>query len=66
MEILTYVIIAGYAICVVQAVYSLTTKKAVMGNFALVAFAVAFASQTIWLVHRGVTTGRCPLVGTQE
>ena len=66
MEILTYLIIAGYAICVVQAVYSLTTKKAVLGNFALIAFGVGFACQSVWLVHRGITNGRCPLVGTQE
>ncbi|HYL99886.1 MAG TPA: cytochrome c biogenesis protein CcsA, partial [Blastocatellia bacterium] len=66
MEILTYVIIAGYAICVAQAIYSLTTKKAVLGNFALAALLVAFVSQSVWLAQRGITTGRCPLVGTQE
>lgn len=66
MEIVGYLVLAGYAVCVAQAVYSLTTKKTVFRNAALVALVVAFACQSVWLVHRGITSGRCPLVGTQE
>jgi ABC-type transport system involved in cytochrome c biogenesis permease subunit len=66
MQILWIVILLGYAICVAQSIFTLTTKRPALQRGSLAALAVAFGAHTVWLVVRGVETGRCPLVGTQE
>ncbi|HKV39557.1 MAG TPA: cytochrome c biogenesis protein [Blastocatellia bacterium] len=66
MEILSVIIVVAYGLCVAQAVFNLTTKQTALDKTALVALGVAFTAQTVWLVDRGISTGRCPLVGTQE
>jgi ABC-type transport system involved in cytochrome c biogenesis permease subunit len=66
MEILWIIILLGYAVCVAQAVFALTTKRPVMQKPALAALAIALGAHTTWLVLKGIHTNRCPLVGTQE
>jgi len=66
MDILRVVILAGYGVCVAQGIVSLTTKRSLFNRTALVALGIAFGAQTGWLVHRGLATGRCPVVGGQE
>lgn len=66
MDILWIVILVGYAICVAHSIFTLTTKRPLMQKAALAALAIAFGAHTSWLVLRGIRTGRCPLVGTQE
>ena len=66
MEILWIIVLLGYAVCVAQSIFALTTKRPVMRRTALVALALALSAQTTWLFTRGIQTGRCPLVGTQE
>jgi ABC-type transport system involved in cytochrome c biogenesis permease subunit len=66
MQILWIIILVGYAICVAQSIYTLTTKRPALQRLSLAALAVAFGAHTSWLLLRGIHTGRCPLVGTQE
>lgn len=66
MEYLWFVIFAGYAFCVVQSIYSLTTNRPVLERLAFAALAVAFAAHTTWLIAKGISAERCPIVGTQE
>jgi ABC-type transport system involved in cytochrome c biogenesis permease subunit len=66
MQILWIIILVGYAICVAQSIFTLTTKRPALQRFSLATLAVAFGAHTSWLVLRGLHTGRCPLVGTQE
>jgi ABC-type transport system involved in cytochrome c biogenesis permease subunit len=66
MEILWIIVLLGYAVCVAQSIFALTTKRPVMRKTALVALAIALSAHTSWLIIRGINTGRCPLVGTQE
>ena len=66
MDILWIIVLLGYAVCVAQSIFALTTKRPVMRKTALVALAIALGAHTSWLVIRGIHTGRCPLVGTQE
>ncbi len=66
MEILWIIILMGYAVCVAQSIFALTTKRPVMRRTALAALAIALGGHTAWLLLRGIRTGRCPLVGTQE
>jgi len=66
MEFLLLVGLVGYGVCVGQAVFALSTKRAVLVRTANVALGIAFVAQTVWLFHRGITANRCPLVGTQE
>src|ERR1044072_6736238 len=66
MEILWIIILLGYAVCVAQAVFALTTKRPVMHKPALAALAIALGAHTSWLVIKGIRANRCPLVGTQE
>src|SRR5262249_40193872 len=66
MDILRVVILAGYGVCVAQGIVSLTTKRSLFSRTALVALGVAFGAQTVWLFHRGLVTGRCPVFGGQE
>jgi ABC-type transport system involved in cytochrome c biogenesis permease subunit len=66
MEILWILVLTGYAICVAQSIFALTTKRPVWRRTALGVLAVALGAHTGWLLVRGVHTGRCPLVGTQE
>ena len=66
MQILWIIILVGYAICVAQAIFTLTTKRPALQRFSLATLAVAFGAHTSWLLLRGIQTGRCPMVGTQE
>jgi ABC-type transport system involved in cytochrome c biogenesis permease subunit len=66
MEILWIIVLTGYAFCVAQSIFALTTKRPVWRRTALAVLAVALGAHTSWLVIRGIHTGRCPLVGTQE
>ncbi len=66
MEILWIMILTGYALCVAQSIFALTTKRPVMKRTALAALAIALGAHTAWLLLQGLRTGRCPLVGTQE
>lgn len=66
MDILWIIILMGYAVCVAQSIFALTTKRPVIRRTALAALAIALSAHTAWLLLRGVSTGRCPLVGTQE
>jgi ABC-type transport system involved in cytochrome c biogenesis permease subunit len=66
MEMLWILILAGYAICVAQAVFALTTKRPVMQRAALAALGLALGTHTVWLIAKGIQANRCPLVGTQE
>ena len=66
MEMLWIVILAGYAICVAQAVFALTTKRPVMQRAALIALGSALGAHTVWLIVKGIRANRCPLVGTEE
>ena len=66
MDILWIVILLGYAVCVAHSIFTLTTKRPVLQKAALAALVIAFGAHTVWLVLRGIHTGRCPLVGTQE
>ncbi|HLF84782.1 MAG TPA: cytochrome c biogenesis protein CcsA [Blastocatellia bacterium] len=66
MEILWIIILLGYAVCVAQSIFALTTKRPVMRRTALAALALALGAHTAWLLLRGIRTGRFPLVGTQE
>ncbi len=66
MEILWIIILLGYAVCVAQAVFALTTKRPVLQKLALSALAIALGAHTTWLVLKGIHANRCPLVGTQE
>lgn len=66
MDILWIIILTGYAVCVAQSIFALTTKRPVLRNPALIALAIALGAHTAWLFLRGLRTGRCPLVGVQE
>jgi len=66
MEILWIIILAGYAICVAQSVFALTTKRPVMQRASLIALGAALGAHTVWLVIKGIRANRCPLVGTEE
>jgi ABC-type transport system involved in cytochrome c biogenesis permease subunit len=66
MDILWVVVLAGYGICVGQAVFALTTKRSVLVRTAQISLAVAFAAHTVWLLTVGLRSGRCPIVGTRE
>lgn len=66
MQLLWIVILLGYAACVAQSIFALTTKKSLMQKPALAALALAFGAHTSWLVIKGIRANRCPLVGTEE
>jgi ABC-type transport system involved in cytochrome c biogenesis permease subunit len=66
MEILWIGILLGYAIAVAQSILALTLKRPFFERGSLAVLAIAFGLHTSWLVLRGIHTGRCPLVGTQE
>ena len=66
MDYLWIIILAGYALCVGQSIYSLTTNRPVMPHLSTAALAGAFAAHTAWLIIKGVRAERCPIVGTQE
>jgi len=66
MEILWIIILLGYAVCVAQSIFALTTKRPLMRKTALAALAIALGAHTAWLLLRGVHTGAFPLNGTQE
>jgi ABC-type transport system involved in cytochrome c biogenesis permease subunit len=66
MEMLWIIILTGYAVCVAQSIFALTTRRPVMRRPALIALAIALGGHTAWLFLRGLRTGRCPLVGVQE
>lgn len=66
MEILWIIVLAGYAICVAQSILALTSRRPVVPRIALASLAFAFGAHTGWLLLKGIRTGRCPLVGTEE
>ncbi|HEY6333675.1 MAG TPA: cytochrome c biogenesis protein CcsA [Blastocatellia bacterium] len=66
MDIVLPIVLTGYGICMALAVYALSVKRAVLPRVSAAGLAAGFAAQTIWLIHRGVTAGRCPLLGIQE
>ena len=66
MEILWIIILLGYAVCVAQSIFALTTKRPVMRRTALAALAIAVAAHAAWLLLRGIHTAKFPLSGTQE
>jgi ABC-type transport system involved in cytochrome c biogenesis permease subunit len=66
MNFLLPIVLIGYAICVAQAVFALSTKRAVLVRTAYIALGIAFVAHTVWLFQRGIATNRCPLVGTRE
>ncbi len=66
MEILWIIILLGYAFSVVESILALTIKRPLFHKASLAVLAVAFGGHSSWLLLRGITTGRCPLVGTQE
>ncbi|HUK90242.1 MAG TPA: cytochrome c biogenesis protein CcsA [Blastocatellia bacterium] len=66
MEVLLIIVLAGYGVCTALAVYALSVRRAVLAPAASIALAAGLGAQTVWLFHRGVTAGRCPLIGAQE
>lgn len=66
MDILWVLILLGYFISTAHAVVALTTKKSLPDKLPFAVFLVSLLAHTIWLLERGIRTGRCPLVGTQE
>jgi ABC-type transport system involved in cytochrome c biogenesis permease subunit len=66
MDILWIIVLLGYAICVAQALFALATKKPLLARTSLGVLVAALGAHTFWLFARGIKTGRCPLVGTQE
>jgi cytochrome c-type biogenesis protein CcsB len=66
MDYLWFVILIGYALCVVESILSFTSNNTTSRRLIIAPLALAFGAHTVWLVHRGITTNRCPLVGTEE
>lgn len=66
MEILWIIILLGYAVCVAQSIFALTTRRPIMRRTSLAALAVALGAHSAWILLRGLQTARFPLVGTQE
>ncbi|HLG16135.1 MAG TPA: cytochrome c biogenesis protein CcsA [Blastocatellia bacterium] len=66
MDFLWILILLGYTICVTQSLISLTSSRPMLPRVALASLMVAFGSQTVWLLLRGLQTGRFPVAGTQE
>jgi ABC-type uncharacterized transport system permease subunit len=66
MNVLWIIILLGYAVCVAQAIFALTTKRPIAKEVSFWSLVVAFGLHTIWLVVKGVKAERCPIVGTQE
>src|SRR5687768_18540376 len=66
MNILWMVMLVGYALCVGQSIFALTTDRRWMREVAFYAMLAAFGSHTTWLVLQGLYTKRWPIVGTQE
>ena len=66
MEILWLIILAGYAVSVVQSILALTSRRPVIPRLALGVLILSFGAHTGWLILKGFRTGRCPLVGTEE
>ncbi|MEW6130272.1 MAG: cytochrome c biogenesis protein CcsA [Acidobacteriota bacterium] len=66
MDYLWVIILLGYTFCVGQAIFTLTTKRPVMQRAANVALGISFLAHTVWLIWKGFTANRCPIVGTQE
>ena len=50
MDYLWIVILVGYAVCVVQAIYSLTTNRPVMPRLSLLLLSLAFAAHTVQII----------------
>src|SRR5436853_956378 len=66
MNLLWFVILAGYAVCAVQSITGLSAKRPGANRLALGALAVSFTAHTVWLLNEGIKSGRCPLVDAQE
>jgi ABC-type transport system involved in cytochrome c biogenesis permease subunit len=66
MEVLWIIILLGYAFGVVQSILALTLKRPLYEKTSFAVLAVAFGLHTSWLLLRGISAGRSPLLGTQE
>lgn len=66
MNVLWIFILVGYALCVAQAILTLTTKRPLLKEVAFWSLVAAFSLHTTWLVVKGIQAERCPIVGTQE
>ena len=64
--ILWIIMLVGYALCVVQSIFSLTTDKSWLREISFYSLLAAFSSHSIWLFVQGLNAKRCPIVGTQE
>lgn len=66
MDYLWFVILSGYALCVAESIFSLTSKQPALRRWMIFPLALAFATHTAWLVDRGISLDRCPIAGTEE
>src|SRR5262249_12602321 len=66
MHVLWIIILTGYAVCVAQAIFALTTKRPILKEVSFWSLVAAFGAHTTWLVVKGIQAERCPIVGTQE
>src|SRR5262249_1943682 len=66
MDFLWIIVLLGYAICVAQALFALATKRPLLARRSGGGLVGVLGADRFWLFARGIKTGRCPLVGTQE
>jgi ABC-type transport system involved in cytochrome c biogenesis permease subunit len=66
MNTLWIIMLVGYALCVAQSIFTLTTDRRWMREISFFSLLAAFGSHTAWLVLQGLHAKRCPIVGTQE
>jgi hypothetical protein len=65
MEILWIIILLGYAVCVAQSIFALTTKRPVMRRTALAALALALGAHTAGFDSRR-PLGQSPLLAPRR
>ena len=66
MKLLWIPILAGYTYYTAQAVLAFTLRRRLLEKTGQGALAIAFVSQTIWLLVIGLQLDRCPLAGSRE
>lgn len=66
MQFLWGLILLGYLVSTAHAVLALAARKSWPDRVPFALFIISLAAHTVWLLERGIQTGRCPLVGTQE
>jgi ABC-type transport system involved in cytochrome c biogenesis permease subunit len=66
MNILWMIMLIGYALCVAQSIFVLTTDRRWLREVSFFALLAAFGAHTSWLVWQGLHAKRWPIVGTQE